>query len=210
MKAYKEPKFNYVKIPTIEQSFVLNGYFQSYKYFEHNFEYILKQLNIENFKNEILQRNASLFDGNIVISAHIRLGDYLQLKDFHVIQNVSYYINALKHIIESLSIQNTNIKLLLIYENEYVNYIQENFIKHMNFEKLEIVHVDHSLADWEQMLLMSCCNHNIIASSTFSWWGAYLNSNKNKIVCSPKQWFGEKLKHNDTIDLFPCDWKLIE
>jgi len=49
------------------------------------------------------------------------------------------------------------------------------------------------------------CDHNIIANSTFSWWGAYLNQNPSKIVCYPGTWFGPALKH-DTRDLFPTDW----
>jgi hypothetical protein len=61
------------------------------------------------------------------------------------------------------------------------------------------------LEDWEQLLMMSSCGHNIIANSTFSWWGAYLNSNPDKIVCYPETWFGPKAQH-DTLDLFPEDW----
>ena len=55
---------------------------------------------------------------------------------------------------------------------------------------------------------MSCCNHNIIANSSFSWWGAYLNDNKKKIVCYPSIWFGELINH-DTRDLFPENWNKI-
>jgi hypothetical protein len=57
---------------------------------------------------------------------------------------------------------------------------------------------------------MSCCNHNIIANSTFSWWGAYLNENKDKIICYPSLWFEEKNKHLNTKDLFPDDWIIIK
>ena len=58
------------------------------------------------------------------------------------------------------------------------------------------------------MLLMSCCNHNIIANSTFSWWGAFLNNSSNKIVTYPDKWFGENIK-KDVSDLFPYEWKCI-
>jgi hypothetical protein len=61
------------------------------------------------------------------------------------------------------------------------------------------------LEDWEQMLLMSLCNHNIIANSTFSWWGAYLNDNPGKIVCYPEHWFMPEVK-KDVTDLFEEDW----
>ena len=64
---------------------------------------------------------------------------------------------------------------------------------------------DNLLEDWEQMLLMSMCNYNIIANSTFSWWGAYLNTNVDKIVCYPEQWFSPKANINVS-DLFPEDW----
>ena len=70
-----------------------------------------------------------------------------------------------------------------------LNFIQCNYIQ-----------------DWEQLLLMSLCNHNIIANSTFSWWGAYFNTNPGKIVCYPSVWFGSKCINNSTRDLFPENW----
>ena len=65
-----------------------------------------------------------------------------------------------------------------------------------------------SLEDWEQLLLMSLCQYNIIANSTFSWWAAYLNDNPDKIVCYPEEWFKTTTGH-DTSDLFPEDWAKV-
>ena len=58
------------------------------------------------------------------------------------------------------------------------------------------------------MLLMSSCQDNIIANSTFSWWGAYFNTNNEKIVCYPYKWFGPSANHN-ICDLFPDSWQKI-
>ena len=68
--------------------------------------------------------------------------------------------------------------------------------------------VDDSIEDYNQLMIMSMCNHNIIANSTFSWWGAYFNNNPDKMVCYPSIWFGPSLPHK-TDDLFPPSWTKI-
>jgi len=77
------------------------------------------------------------------------------------------------------------------------------------FPNCTFVRCSNLLDDWEQMIYMSLCNHNIIANSTFSWWGAYFNDNANKIVCYPANWFGPSLCHNNTSDLCPSKWTKI-
>ena len=73
------------------------------------------------------------------------------------------------------------------------------------FPELIFIRADNNLQDWEQLILMSLCSHNIIANSTFSWWGAYFNTNPTKIVCYPSTWFGPKAGHN-TDDMFSENW----
>ena len=77
------------------------------------------------------------------------------------------------------------------------------------FPNITFVKASDELYDWEQMLLMSCCDHHIIANSSFSWWGAYFNPSKEKIVCYPSVWFGPKLAYMDVKDLFPDSWEKI-
>ena len=73
---------------------------------------------------------------------------------------------------------------------------------------IEFIRAPSDLEDWQQLLMMSCCQHNIIANSTFSWWGAYFNSNPEKIVCSPAEWFGPKINIKMD-DLLPKEWNAI-
>ena len=78
------------------------------------------------------------------------------------------------------------------------------------YPDIDFIQVSHELQDWEQMLQMSLCHHNIIANSTFSWWGAYFNSSfDDKIVCYPKKWFGRALSQHNLKDLCPKKWVKI-
>jgi hypothetical protein len=82
-----------------------------------------------------------------------------------------------------------------------ISYLSKKFSDY-TFERC-----NSSLSDWEQMLLMSLCNHNIIANSSFSWWSAYFNEWENKIICYPYLWFNNK--NLETKDLCPKEWKKI-
>ena len=65
--------------------------------------------------------------------------------------------------------------------------------------------------DWMDLYIMSWCNHNIIANSTFSWWGAFLNQNPGKEIIIPNEWFGPAQPSTvNTRDLFPKEWKTID
>ena len=142
---------------------------------------------------------------NPTISIHFRIGDYVNLPKHYHILKYEYYFKALTHIIYQLN----NVKLNVLYFCEEGDVEKVNIIINQlkeNLSNISFIQCPFHFKDWEQMMFMSCCNHNIIANSTFSWWGAYLNQNNNKIVCYPSLWFEEKNNHLNTKDLFPESW----
>lgn len=187
-------------------STVLYGYFQSYKYFNSCRQTICKMLQIETKKQQLLNKLSIPFVN--AVSCHFRLGDYKKLAHIYPILDESYYMNALSLV----SSQDKSIKTILYFceEKEMVE-VETSVIPFLreSFKDLDFVKCPSGLQDWEQMLLMSCCQHNIIANSTFSWWGAYLNENKSKQVCYPAKWFQEEAKFNIQ-DLCPPSWVSIK
>jgi hypothetical protein len=141
------------------------------------------------------------------VSLHFRLGDYVSKQSHHPIMSIKYYMSALRNIIDKLGSDTFRV----IYFGETTDettikiciQILEKIYPYIEFVKADLEE------DWEQLLMMSLCDHNIIANSSFSWWGAYFNSHKDKIVCYPSLWFGPAMSNHDTKDLCPPDWVKI-
>ena len=209
---FKEKGFEYNNIPLhtlMGADTCLYGYFQSYKYFDDVFPTIYRMLHIDEQKNKLLNTHNNIINKlDNSISIHFRLGDYKIFSHVYPILAKSYYENAIRLIIKETGYTDFNMVYFcedadLMDVLEIINSLKEQF-SNCNF-----IRCPEKLEDWEQMLLMSCCTHNIIANSTFSWWGAYLNTgNKNKIVCYPETWFKDAAGHN-TKDLCPGEWSKI-
>ena len=202
-----EKDFNYNKLneENTNKNILINGYYQSYKYFNNNFHTIYKILDIDNCINTIN------FNYTNTISMHFRIGDYKYFQNNHPLLNEQYYINCILYIIQNTNIDNYNV--IYFYENNTEDY--DEIIKKINIIKLQFPNLNFikrpdDLKDYEELCMMSLCVHNIIANSTFSWWGAYLNKNANKIVTYPNKWFGSNLKNYDVSDLFPNKWVKID
>lgn len=197
----------FINLPK-DKHILLYGYFQSNKYFKMNYSSIIEILDIENKKKTLLKENKFYSQKMIdkCISIHFRIGDYIDKQDYHNILSIEYYKKALEHILMKI---NYNPIFLYFCEVQDINQVNEIILSlKTDFPKCIFQKIDDSFLDWEQLLLMSCCKHNIIANSTFSWWGAYFNSYSEKIVCYPSQWFGPKNTY--CIDgLFPSDWNKI-
>jgi hypothetical protein len=173
---------------------ILSGYFQSYKYFQENYDIICRMLNIAEKRldviEEIVDKYHSMQFLEKSISMHFRLGDYKILSDYHPIMNPEYYKNAVEYIVNRVDYTPN---VLYFCEDEDIEDVNETIQLLKNtFPTIEFERATNTLDDWQQMLLMSCCNHNIIANSSFSWWAAYFNANPSKIVCYPSVWFGPK------------------
>ena len=206
---YKEQEFSYKSIPRFDNhpEILLYGYFQSYKYFIHNNEALFSLIKLNSQQDCIKQEYSTLFDTEFTcISMHFRIGDYQKIQDAHPILPYEYYENSIQHLLNN---HPGNLRILYFCQDSD-NHIVEPLINRLKtkFNSIEYIKVNDSIVDWKQMLIMSCCKYNIIANSTFSWWGAYFNQNPDKRVFYPYKWFGPALQHNIT-DLFPQDWNQI-
>jgi hypothetical protein len=212
MKTIKENgfAFNDLNIDEFSQEDIfLYGYFQSYKYFNKYYEILTRIINLENQKNDLKQKlelPEKYFDNKI--SMHFRLGDYKNLQHIYKLATYEYYEKALKEIITRTK-KDVYTVLYFCENNDEEDVLKTIRKLEEKFSRCKFERGLKTLADWKQLLLMSLCSHNIIANSSFSWWGAYFNSNKNKIVCYPSKWFSETCTHN-TKDLCPPEWIKID
>ena len=214
MNIIRETDFTYNDLPITsftKVNLMIFGYFQSYKYFQENYDIICRMLSIAEQRLDIIgsvvDKHHSMQFLEKSISMHFRLGDYKNLPDYHPIMSAEYYKNALQHIVNHIDYTPN---VLYFCEDEDVESVNETIQLLKNeFPTIEFERGTNTFDDWQQMLLMSCCNHNIIANSSFSWWAAYFNANPTKIVCYPSVWFGPKMSDVVVTDLFPDEWVKI-
>ena len=213
---YHEPGFDYNPLPKLRNC-LLRGYQQSDLYFRNNYDKILKILEFDKFKNTIYEKYKNVLKNN-TISIQYRIGDNKRkdgsVLEYHPIIAFEYpefYIDSLNYIINNT--KKSNYTILIFCEEEDFDYVKTETKKLNNiFPNCRFIRL--ASTDWEEIILMSLCNHNIINNSTFGWWGAYFNFNKDKIVCYPESWFGKRFfmnKQSKTLPtLFPTHWKQIE
>jgi hypothetical protein len=206
----REKNFTFNELPInemLDRDTLIFGYFQSYKYFQDDFEMICRIIGLSQLKNQLLNK-LKLNDEYLknCVSMHFRLGDYKNIQNFHPLATYEYYINSL-NFIKSKSSESYNI-LYFCEDVDMDDVVTTIHSIKQNFPDYKFIRGDNKLEDWEQMLFMSSCHHNIIANSSFSWWGAYFNIWSDKIVCYPSIWFGPSA-NNDTKDLCPPEWNKI-
>ncbi|MDP2246753.1 MAG: alpha-1,2-fucosyltransferase [Nitrosomonadales bacterium] len=175
----------------------LMGYWQSEKYFAHHAQTIRKDFS---FKTEFSTKNAEIAShicGTNAVSLHIRRGDYVshaRTKSTLGVCSIEYYQAAITQISEQVSTPE-----FFIFSDDMA-WVKGNF--QLDFPSH---YIDHNNGEdsFNDMRLMSLCQHHIIANSSFSWWGAWLNPSLEKFVFAPQNWFANG---TDTSDLIPANW----
>lgn len=171
----KEMSFDEKVFKTESQYFF--GYWQDLRYFKDIRDLIVKELTLKEKLNEVNLKTLRLIHETHSVSLHIRRGDYLRIKHQQVC-DLEYYKKAIS------IIQNKVEKPVFFIFSDDIQWVKENL--EIDFETHYIdFNQDNPRFDIE---LMKNCKHNIIANSTFSWWGAWLNEYNDKIVISPKYW----------------------
>lgn len=186
----------------IKHSAFHSGVFQSEKYFEGIKENVKEAFTFTPFsigKNADLQQK---MQNENSVAIHIRKGnDYLNGKPYKNTCGIDYYINAINLI-------KSKIKKPIFYVfTDNPLWVNSNLKKYINYILVDwnpaIGHGNHY-----DMQLMSSAKHNIIANSTYSWWGAWLNNNPDKIVIAPNNWFNPEIKdfYKKDLNIIPDKW----
>jgi len=196
---YKEADFHYgSKVYELNDDIYFQGYWQSEKYFLNYRGALLKEFRLGNSLHRESKSYEEKINQSESVSLHIRRGDYVSNAHTHSVHGtctLEYYKNAVSYVTSNAE----NVHFFIFSDD--LTWAQENlgFIDNITFVELKENTPDH-----EEMYLMSQCKHNIIANSSFSWWGAWLNQNQNKMVIAPSMWFNDTTIN--TKDLIPKEW----
>jgi hypothetical protein len=193
-----EPYFHFWKeILNVSGNCYLQGYWQSEKYFSEAATKIRKDFVFcKPLENQSLNLARQISKVNSV-SLHVRRGDYANnplTTSVHGLCSLDYYMAAIKYITERVQEPR-----FFIFSDD-IEWVKNNLKLSWPCEYVDCNRKDQSYND---MRLMSMCKHNIIANSSFSWWGAWLNPNLYKIVIAPNKWFANEI---NTQDLIPLNW----
>ena len=188
---YVEPSFAYKELPYIEGNVILDGFFQSEKYFKDYEEEIKNLFNYTRTPIKGLAQTPEV-SGKNTCSIHVRRGDFLHKQSHHPIQTLEYYLEAMSFFSKDT--------IFLISSDDH-QWCTKTFTP----DKGSFLFVE-PINDYNDISIMSLCDNNIIANSTFSWWGAWLNPSETKTVIAPKQWFGVGYAGTNTEDIYCPYW----
>jgi hypothetical protein len=210
------PNTNFI----IGQDYILDGYFQDTSIFYTKKTMIMSILKINTKQNalskKLLERHSHWVN---MASMHFRFGDYLKYPDTYVILDTLYYMNALSEIDSSVDCCFEEIIVIYFCDNNEADAARATSIISECagvYPRVKFVSASeygdntNKLTSFDEMLLMSLCTYNIIANSTFSWWGAYMNSGPNKKVYYPDRWYANNTNESALSRIIPDDPAWIE
>ena len=164
-------------------SVYIEGYWQHYKYFENLHPQILDELTInEGYNSDVAKLVSEIENNPNSISLHIRRGDYItdsQANSLMGIMPLSYYYSAIAYLKHRLPAPH-----IYIFSDD-LDWVFDNLKTDI---PVTLVDIEDGKKDYLELDIMSKCRHQIIANSSFSWWGAFLNRNPDKIVIAPQKW----------------------
>jgi len=193
---YPKEDFN-PNLLTSGKNTYLIGFFQSFKYFKDIRGTLLKDFKAVTPTNKYNENMIQKIKSLNVVSMHVRRGDYVaqdHVNKTHGTCSPQYYINCIDYIK-----QNVNNPYFLVFSDD-IEWAKANMKTGCPTDFSENLPEQ----DYEDIRLMYNCKHFIIANSTFSWWGAWLSENPDKIVCAPNKWFNDKVYNID--DIIPAEW----
>ena len=195
----------------LDHSYII-GFRQSEKYFKDIEEIIKKEFTL---KNKIEDRDDQDISKNILkqiqdskysISVNIRRGDYVNnptTRNHHGLISKDYFIRGVEYINKNLNLERENTNIFIFSDD--ISWCEANLLELKDYG--DIVFVSQNLEPVDSLYLISSCKSNVIANSSFSWWGAWLNTNSEKIIIAPKNWMKAYI---DTKDLCPNEWIRLE
>ena len=178
----------------------IDGYFQCEMYFLYIKNTLLKEFIIKNNLARYTEKlKSDIFKAGKSCSLHIRRGDYISDEKSNIIHgtcSLDYYKNAMNVLNDKF----IDIKYFVFSDD--INWVKKN----LQVDNAVYIDSDEKRIPHEDIYLMSLCSHNIIANSSFSWWGAWLNQNENKIVIAPQKWFNDENMYMQSSDIVPKSW----
>jgi hypothetical protein len=213
----REPHFHFSEhlFENCPDDVSLSGFFQSWKYFSHIEDVIRKEFTFHDEHLGPCKEVMQSLEGQEPIMLHVRRGDpnlvdprgfkwsYTQCSDQHPVQPFEYYEKALAKFDAEQPVVVFSDSPEWVEEQEF--FQADRFIVSKPTDKYD----DGSYTPYADLCLMSLCSHAIIANSSMSWWGAWLQTNPNKKIVAPKNWFGPAYADKDTKDLYCPDWIVL-
>ena len=190
------PEINFKFYPSVfskpAKKQYFSGAFQSYRYFEDYRQKLLKEFAFDTTKlSEQTKHMAIKINATNSVSIHVRRGDYMSplwYENLGCICDIAYYQRAIAEMERHVKEPH-----YFVFSDD-IDYVRDN----LKLPNAEYVNFNHATDSWQDMYLISQCRHHIIANSSFSWWGAWLDKSDEKVVIAPNKWWAS-LDHDDVV-----------